>query len=392
MAVSTGVVAVSKTTETPYKLDPDQVCCLASALLISILTSQTLKASKALLSHVQAEAKKLTTSSSKKSLLATQDSDDEDGAQDDEEPIWLNLSTKQHIVDKNRLKPSKISIPHTLNLSEDLNICLITTDPQRAVKNVVADPTFPTSLSTKINRIIGVTKLQARYKTFESRRQLVAEHDIFLADDRIITRLPAILGKTFYKGTAKRPIPISIAPKKTEETKGKQAKRSKEEKESAVAPPHVVASEIEKALNSVTISLKPGTNVSVRIGLASFTPQQLAENVAAVVPKLIEKHVVKGWRNVRSVNIKSPTSMAVPIWLSDELWAEDENVIGTDSNQQKAIEDIKEEDGDKKRKRNPATTKGPQTGQRKKTKTNSDEDELRKKRLANQKTKVFAES
>lgn len=347
---------------------------------------QTLKASKALLGHVKAETQKLQANSSKKNLLASQDSDDEDGAEDDDQPIWLNISTKQHIVDKNRLKPSKIAVPNSLNKAEDLTICLITTDPQRAVKNVVADPTFPTSLSTRINRVIGITKLQARYKSFESRRQLLAEHDIFLADDRIITRLPTILGKAFYKSTAKRPIPISIAPRKSDESKTK-TKKPKGEQSAEVAAPNIVAAEIERALNSVTISLRPGTNVSVRVGLASFTPEELASNVATVVPKLIEKHVVKGWRNVRSVNVKSPTSFAVPIWLSDDLWAEAENVIEDHREEADAIEGVKEDD--KKRKRNPTTTKGPQTGERKKPKTQSNEDEPRKQRLASQKAKVF---
>ena len=42
--------------------------------------------------------------------------------------------------------------------------------------------------------------------------------------------------------------------------------------------------------------------------------------------QVIEKHVVKGWRNVKGLYIKSPSSMAIPLWLADELWAEAENV------------------------------------------------------------------
>lgn len=314
------------------------------------------------------------------------DSDD-DGANDDDQPIWLNLATKQHIVDKNRLKPGKIAIPHTLNDDENLTICLITTDPQRAVKNAVADPSFPSSLSTKITRIIGITKLQARYKSFESRRQLLSDHDIFLADDRIVTRLPKLLGKVFYKGTAKRPIPISIAPRKTEVSNSTRSKSRKQDNQALAAEPKIVAAEIERALHSIPVSLRPGLNVSIRIGLASFTAHQLAENIEAVVPKLIEKHVVKGWRNVRSINIKSPTSFAVPIWLSKDLWTEVEGVIEQNGSEVPAIEGAEVEE--KKRKRNPSTTKGPQAGQRKKTKVDDGDNDTRKQRLASQKAKAF---
>ena len=252
-----------------------------------------------------------------------------DSDAEDVQSIWLNFATKQHIVDRNRLKPSKIAVPHSLNDSSSLSICIISADPQRAVKNAVADPSFPSTLSSRITKIIGYSKLKARYHSFESRRELLSEHDIFLADDRIITRLPDTLGKVFYKGTAKRPIPIQIAQENRIE--GKRVKPPKqrvpnEEKHASVASPTIVAKEVEKALKSVPVSLKPGTSLSVRVGNTKLTPQQLADNVSVVASGIIERHVVKGWRNVKSIHVKSPNSAALPIWLSDDMWAEDEGV------------------------------------------------------------------
>jgi ribosome biogenesis protein UTP30 len=158
---------------------------------------------------------------------------------------------------------------------------------------------------------------------------LLSEHDVFLADDRIITRLPDTLGKVFYKGTAKRPIPIHIAQENRVE--GKRVKTQKreipKEKHASVASPAVVAKEIEKALNSVTVSLKPGLSVSVRVGHTNLTPQQLAANVGVVTQGIIERHVVKGWRNVKSIHIKAPNSVALPIWLADDMWVEDARVV-----------------------------------------------------------------
>lgn len=235
------------------------------------------------------------------------------------------MTTKQHIVDKNRLKPGKIPVPHSLNTSESLRICLLTADPQRAVKDVIADPSFPTSLSSRITTIIGFSKLKAKYHTFESRRQLLAEHDVFLADDRIINRLVDALGKIFYK-SSKRPIPISIG--EIQRKDGKRLKRDErkrpptDEKYAVVASPAVVAKEIEKTLGTVPVQLAPATTTAVRVGRVKFTPEQIAENVTAVVQGLTDRFVTKGWRNVKAIHLKGPNTMALPVWLASELWVD----------------------------------------------------------------------
>jgi ribosome biogenesis protein UTP30 len=375
MALTTHASRSSKS-ETPYQLDPEQ----------------TLKASKALLEHLRKETERLQATASKKDLLKTETSESEDEESiDDSTPIWLSLTTKQHIVDKNRLKPAKITVPHALNTSSDLSICIISADPQQAVKNVVADDAFPTDLSTRITRIIGLTKLKARYKSFEQKRALRDEHDIFLADDRIVTRLPEVLGKTFYKSTSKRPIPIRIAEQNRVDGKRikpeKNKKKSDEDKFAAVANPAVVAKEITRALSAVPVHLKPGTSVAVRVGLTSFTAEQLVDNISVVASGIIEHHVVKGWRNIKSIHIKSPTSTALPIWLANELWTDtadiyDDEELGVTSDSQGS-----------KRKRNPESAKGPQAGQRKKAKVLSGEansEQARKQRLAAEKAKAFS--
>jgi ribosome biogenesis protein UTP30 len=369
--------------QTPYQIDPEQV----------------LKASQALLDHIRTERKRLEKESVKKELFKSDNVDsDEDEDGDNETPVWLNISTKQHIVDRNHLKPKRISVPHSLHTSENVNICLITADPQRGLKNVVADAAFPTTLSSRINKIIGFTKLKARYKTFESRRQLLAEHDLFLADDRIVNRLPDALGKIFYKTTAKRPIPIQISA--IEKVDGKKVKPSKEAKSreakiASFSTPTQVAKEIERAMSSITINAKPGTQMSMRVGLASFTSQQLSDNVSTVIDQVIEKGVARGWRNVKGIYVKSPSSMAIPLWLAEEIWAEDAKV--EDGNEDDGAEAIEGGSTSRKRKRKPAGTSGPQAGQRKKTKSGdraTDEDLVmevaRKSKLAAQKAQTFA--
>jgi len=74
------------------------------------------------------------------------------------------------------------------------------------------------------------------------------------------------------------------------------------------------------------VSLKPGVSVAVRVGNSTFTPQAIVENISAVTNGVIERCVVKGWRNVKSIHIKSSNSAAMPIWLADDLWMGEERI------------------------------------------------------------------
>lgn len=306
--------------KTPYQLD----------------LPQTLKASKTLL-KVIADQRSEQASTSKPNLLAADDDDsaDEDASDLNDIPVWLVITTKKHIVDKKRLKPGKIQLPHSLNLSPVTTICLITADPQRAYKDAIESPAFPVELRSRIGRVIGLEKLKAKYKSFESKRQLLAEYDIFLADDRVVTYLPGILGKTFYKGGAKRPIPINLAGQPERDTDGKKVKRSAEEKARVrgkgpglgAASPAAIAKEIEKSLSAAVVMLSPGTSTSVKVGRLAFTSEQVRDNIQAVVDGMAAKYITKGWRNVRAISIKGPSTMALPIWETDQLWVDDEDVL-----------------------------------------------------------------
>lgn len=79
---------------TPYQLDPAQVE----------------RAAKSLVSHMKkhAEGKEV---DGKKNLA-----DDEDDAENDQ-PIFLSVSTKKHVNDSNRLKPTKMSVNLTFAFS-----------------------------------------------------------------------------------------------------------------------------------------------------------------------------------------------------------------------------------------------------------------------------------
>ncbi|KAF1850745.1 ribosomal protein L1 [Cucurbitaria berberidis CBS 394.84] len=287
---------------TPYQLDPSQVERAAEALVAHMKK------------HVEAKGEDAPVQN-----LA----DDEDEAEENDQPVFLSVSTKKHISDSNRLKPTKIVLPHPI-IPNDVRICIFTKDPQRAYKDLVASDAFPVSLREKVQRVLGVDKLKKRYKSYEQKRALLAEYDIFMVDDRVIKIVAEFLGKTFYQSKAKRPIPVRL-------TAGayidKSAKKETREPQNVVGTPLGVAKEIETALNSTYLSMSASANTSIKVGKLSQTPQQLTENTAAVVAALMDKHVPQGWRNIRSLHIKGPSTKALPIWLAEELWTDATQVL-----------------------------------------------------------------
>lgn len=278
-----------------------------------------MKASKALLAHIKKAAKEKAQETAKRSLLADED-------EPAEAPIWLTLTTKRHIADKTRLKPGKIVLPHPLNTDESTTICLITAEPQRAYKDIVASDEFPAALGKRITRVVDFKKLKAKFSQYEAQRKLFSEHDVFLGDDRIINRLPKVLGKTFYKTTQKRPIPVSLQAKALKQD-GKRQKRQTAEGQVNAGTPADIAKEVEKAIGAALVSLAPTTNTAIRIGYSSMTPQQIADNVDAVVTAMVDKWINHKWQNMKSVYIKAQESAALPIWLTDELWVDEKDVV-----------------------------------------------------------------
>ncbi|KAJ9150914.1 Ribosomal protein L1 [Pleurostoma richardsiae] len=307
----------------------------------SVSPDQTLKASKALLAHIKKASKEKATKATKKNLL--EDPEDEEHLPGTETPVYLTLTTKRHINESPKLKPGKIPLPYPLNTDPEITICLISASPQRAYKNLIASSQFPEELRKRITRVVDLEHLRAKFKSYEAQRKLHAEHDIFLGDDRIINRLPKALGKSFYKNTTKRPVPVALAPERAK-VDGKRVKREKGKKDEVNAKaPAEVAAEIEKAIGSAFVHLTPSTNTSVKIGYAGMKAEQLAANAQKVAEVLVAKFIPHKESNVRSIYIKGPETAALPIFQTEELWLEaDTDVVADGSEQAKAIEAKKE--------------------------------------------------
>lgn len=227
----------------------------------------------------------------------------------------------------------------------------------------MASATFPAHLKATISRVIDIAKLKAKYKSFESKRQLRAQHDIFLADDRVVTMLPETLGKVFYKGGEKRPIPVELAGNSKGRTKAERDsfgfKKSKPKIEGKPSGPanigtdQTIARSIEQALGSALVHLAPSVTTAVKVAHTGMSAANVAENVEAVIHGMVDKYVPQKWKNVRAIHIKGPNTAALPVWQTEELWVDEGDVLDEEwqpSEEQKArIEAKKAERGSKRK-------------------------------------------
>jgi ribosome biogenesis protein UTP30 len=132
--------------------------------------------------------------------------------------------------------------------------------------------------------------------------------------------LTTATGKSFYKTTAKRPIPVVLMParERIDGKRIKSQKRSKSGEENAddvdrqrlARPTEEIVAEVKKALGSVRVHLSPSTQTALIVGYAGWAPEKIAANIDAVILALVERFVPQKWKNVRSFYIKGPETAA----------------------------------------------------------------------------------
>ena len=95
----------------------------------------------------------------------------------------------------------------------------------------------------------------------------------------------------------------------------------------SIASAPQVAKEIERTISCAQIQLSPSATTAVRVGLANMEPEEVAQNIEAVVAGMVEKFIPKGWRNLRAIHVKGPNTMALPVWVTEELWLQEGDVL-----------------------------------------------------------------
>ncbi|EIW81098.1 ribosomal protein L1 [Coniophora puteana RWD-64-598 SS2] len=201
-----------------------------------------------------------------------------------EQHIWLQITVKRMHTEK-KIKPVKVPIKHPIVDPRTSPVCLISKDPQREYKDLLASHGIKF-----VSRVVGIEKLKGKFKSFEARRMLLRENDLFLADERVIPLLPKLLGKKWFDAK-KQPIPVCMTRKD-------------------------LKAELERAIESTYMHQNRGTCTSVKIGRAQQSAAHILDNLKLAVPGIV-KNIKDGWENIQSLYLKTNSSVSLPIWSCD---------------------------------------------------------------------------
>uniref|UniRef100_A0A0K2VBS3 Ribosomal L1 domaincontaining protein 1like [Megachile rotundata] n=1 Tax=Lepeophtheirus salmonis TaxID=72036 RepID=A0A0K2VBS3_LEPSM len=139
-----------------------------------------------------------------------------------------------------------------------------------------------------VSEVIPLRGLKSEYQTFELKRRLSNKYDKFLADKRILHRLP--LGKFFYN-KRKIPIPVDMESKNLNE-------------------------ELKQALHTSILPLNhKGMSSILTVGSTAMKMEDVVDNVMKFI-EIIKVKYPGGWKNVRSLHIKTESSPSIPLHVS----------------------------------------------------------------------------
>jgi len=237
----------------------------------------------------------------------------------EETPVNLQISGIK-IAKESRKHLLKIALPH-IPLADNKDVCIFVKDLQKGLKVDHEDSVnhfkdLISSQGVEVSSVIPLRELKVEYKAFEAKTALCHRHEAFLADEKILRLLPKFLGKAFYS-RRKFPLPINLTSKN-------------------------LSKDVEKALRTVVVPLSnKGTCSMVRIGNTSMKPSFLVDNILQATEILAKKYP-GGWKNIRSIHLKTETSMSIPIHISN-LSANDVGFVDTTAPQKAKRETITDE-------------------------------------------------
>merc|ERR1711874_121214 len=237
----------------------------------------------------------------------------------EETPVNLQISGIK-VPKESRKHLLKIALPHT-PLADNKDVCIFVKDLEKGLKvdheaSVNHFKDLISSQGVEVSSVISLRELKVEYKAFEAKTALCHRHEAFLADEKILRFLPKFLGKAFYS-RKKFPLPINLMSKQ-------------------------LSKDVEKALRTVIVPLSnKGTCSMLRIGNTSMKPSHLVDNILQATEILAKKYP-GGWKNIRSIHLKTETSMSIPIHVSN-LSANDVGYVDTTAPQKPKKETITDE-------------------------------------------------
>ncbi|GAA5951614.1 hypothetical protein JCM3765_005984 [Sporobolomyces pararoseus] len=333
----------------PASVKPKELPSLPSVSSLPVDQKQCEMALKALLAHVS----KMQQQREEKELLGEQ-----------EEKVFLVVGLKQ--APKREVhKPVRLPLPHPVMNPKESPVTLFVKDPQREYKDLLADLKIGF-----VSRVVGLDKLNKKHKTFEAKRQLLKEADLFLVDDRVMPEVGRAIGK-MWRDAKKQPIPVAITRKD-------------------------LKAELERAIASTYMQVTTGTSLSIKLGTTSLhSPSELLSNLLAVLPYIATRipNAPSSFSNVQSLHLKTSTSTSLPIYNSKlddrftgfELSEEEQKVRDEKLAEKKRIKEEKEQ----RKKERSATKDGQGRLEKKRT---ADEEELDETEKAAEEEKEVTEA
>lgn len=228
-------------------------------------------------------------SSSKKDLFETDDQDI---------PLYLQITSNKYLSNNKIIKPRMLTVPHSIYDLEDAKVCLFIKDDLINEDSLNRIEILKEDKLKNLGQIITVKDLKTKYHSYESKRKLLNEYDIFLTDSSIANMIPKLLGKIFFQ-SSKFPLTISITDNKRELSIDKLIKN------------------FNKSLNSIGYMLPMGVNMSIKLGMLGQTIENLIENIKTIF-KFLEKF------SIRSIQIKLKNSPSLPLYISKKIYTDDD--------------------------------------------------------------------
>ncbi|KAI9223585.1 ribosomal protein L1p/L10e family-domain-containing protein [Blastocladiella britannica] len=225
---------------------------------------------------------------------------------DDGADMYLTVSLKK-IPSAKHDKPRFARLTHApRTLDPRPSVCILTKDLQSDAKIQLR------ANGVEASKVLGISKLRKKFATYEQRRALAAQFDVFLADAAIVPMLPKLLGKGFF--TAKKtPIPVKVAT--------------------------LTPAKLESILHSATYSLPTGTNMTVHLGdLTHLNAAQLTANAVAAVAAISATMPKRcgGFSNIQSLLVRLPGTPALPFYQSLPAIATEQQIAAHTKTQEKA--------------------------------------------------------
>jgi len=211
---------------------------------------------------------------------------------DESEPISL-MFTLWKIPRKEQT--IRIPLPHGIR-KDNGEVCLFTRDEPnmtseqatRFYKKLLAERGVK-----QVTEIIPYKVLKTEYKSFEAKRRLLGNFDLFLSDARIRRLLPSHIGKHFYE-SKKAPLSVNM-----------QAK--------------TLGRDMDRLIQGSTLTVgKKGPCCMARVAHSGMTADEIEENVSTAVQTIVAKlNMIEKSKVLKVIHLKSQTSVALPIYTSD---------------------------------------------------------------------------